>query len=131
MNPEDVSVKGTASVEGAQTTAATPAAAAEPLTETRIRDELKNVVDPEIGIDMVNLGLLYGVQVSDGNAVQVTMTLTTPGCPVAGMFMNSVHAAVMSIPGVSDCKVDLTFSPPWDPRTMASEEAKMMLGIYY
>ena len=103
---------------------------ASPLTESRVRDELKNVIDPEIGIDMINLGLVYDVRV-DGSSVFVVMTLTTPGCPVAGMFLNAVHAAVMSIPGVSDCKVDLTFSPPWDPRTMASEEAKMMLGIYY
>jgi metal-sulfur cluster biosynthetic enzyme len=131
MNSEDLSIKSSPTVDGTPSVAAVPAATNEPLTEMRIREELKNVVDPEIGIDMVNLGLLYDVHVNDGNAVQVTMTLTTPGCPVAGMFMNSVHAAVMSIPGVSDCKVDLTFSPPWDPRTMASEEAKMMLGIYY
>src|SRR5579872_601516 len=110
--------------------AANGAAAPAPPTEARVREELKNVVDPEIGIDMINLGLVYDVRV-DGSTVYVVMTLTTPGCPVAGMFLNAVHAAVMSIPGVSECKVDLTFSPPWDPRTMASEEAKMMLGIYY
>ena len=112
---------------GAADTAAQPEAG---VTAERVREELRNVVDPEIGIDMVNLGLLYDVKV-EGSTVYVTMTLTTPGCPVAGLFMNSVHAAVLSIPGVKDCKVDLTFSPPWDPRTMASEEAKMMLGIYY
>src|SRR5579872_7392032 len=110
--------------------AAAESAAPGPVTEARVREELKNVVDPEIGIDMINLGLVYDVRV-DGSTVYVVMTLTTPGCPVAGMFLNAVHAAVMSIPGVSECKVDLTFSPPWDPRTMASEEAKMMLGIYY
>ena len=130
MNPEDISVKSSPPEDGTPGAAAAPAATNEPLTETRIREELKNFVDPEIGIDMVNLGLLYDVHVNDGNAVQVTMTLTTPGCPVAGMFMNSVHAAVMSIPGVSDCKVDLTFSPPWDPRTMASDEVKAMLGMW-
>jgi metal-sulfur cluster biosynthetic enzyme len=100
------------------------------LTEERVREELKNVVDPEIGIDMVSLGLIYGVRI-EGSTVYVTMTLTSPGCPVAGMFINAVHAALMSIPGVTDAKVDLTFAPPWDPRTMASEEAKMMMGIYY
>ena len=105
-------------------------ASAPALTEERVREELKNVVDPEIGIDMVSLGLIYGVRI-EGSTVYVTMTLTSPGCPVAGMFMNAVHAALVSIPGVTDAKVDLTFAPPWDPRTMASEEAKMMMGIYY
>jgi metal-sulfur cluster biosynthetic enzyme len=100
------------------------------LTEERVRNELKNVVDPEIGIDMVSLGLIYGVKI-EGTVVHVTMTLTSPGCPVAGMFISAVNAAIMSIPGVSDAKVDLTFAPPWDPRTMASEDAKMMMGIYY
>jgi metal-sulfur cluster biosynthetic enzyme len=109
----------------------TPVAApSEPVTEARVRAELRNVVDPEIGIDMVSLGLIYDVKI-EGSTVFVTMTLTSPGCPVAGMFINAVHAALMSIPGVTDAKVDLTFSPPWDPRTMASEDAKMMMGIYY
>jgi metal-sulfur cluster biosynthetic enzyme len=108
----------------------TSAPASEPLTEERVRAELRNVVDPEIGIDMVSLGLIYDVKI-EGSTVFVTMTLTSPGCPVAGMFINAVHAALMSIPGVTDAKVDLTFSPPWDPRTMASEDAKMMMGIYY
>jgi metal-sulfur cluster biosynthetic enzyme len=123
MNPENVD----------QTPSAQPAngaAAPAGLTEERVREELKNVVDPEIGIDMVSLGLIYGVRI-EGSTVFVTMTLTSPGCPVAGMFINAVHAALMSIPGVTDAKVDLTFAPPWDPRTMASEEAKMMMGIYY
>ena len=146
MNPESTKETAAAaapadSVTPAATVARTPVAAdsaapaatgtaAEPVTEARVREELKNVMDPEIGIDMINLGLVYDVKV-EGSSVQVIMTLTSPGCPVAGMFINAVHAAVVSIPGVTDCKVDLTFSPPWDPRTMASEEAKMMLGIYY
>lgn len=141
MNPEEITSKSADSGAPAATEAASAATAAPTpetapangspaVTEARVRDELKNVVDPEIGIDMINLGLVYDVKV-DGSTAQVIMTLTSPGCPVAGMFINAVHAAVMSIPGVTDCKVDLTFSPPWDPRTMASEEAKMMLGIYY
>jgi metal-sulfur cluster biosynthetic enzyme len=115
---------------GEQAGVANAAQAAEPLTEERVRAELRNVVDPEIGIDMVSLGLIYDVKI-EGSTVLVTMTLTSPGCPVAGMFINAVHAALLSIPGVTDAKVDLTFSPPWDPRTMASEDAKMMMGIYY
>ena len=116
-----------------ETPAATTApsdATVQALTVDRVRDEVRNVVDPEIGIDMVSLGLIYDIRI-DGTTVYVTMTLTSPGCPVAGMFINAVHAALMSIPGVTEAKVDLTFAPPWDPRTMASEDAKMMLGIYY
>jgi|ERR1700730_7262960 len=108
----------------AQTTPETP------LTEERIREELKNVIDPEIGLDVINLGLIYDVKVDDGK-VAVVMTLTSPGCPVAGMFLANVKNAVEAIPGVAACTVDLTFNPPWDPRTHATEEAKMMLGIYY
>jgi len=101
-----------------------------PVTEEVVREALRSVVDPEIGLDMVSLGLLYGVAV-DGSKVKVTMTLTTPACPVGPMFVNAVHQAVMAIPGVSECDVDLTFSPPWDPRTMASDEVKLQMGFYY
>ena len=101
-----------------------------PLTEERIREELKSVIDPEIGLDVINLGLIYDVHV-DGGDVAIRMTLTSPGCPVAGMFMANVRDAVQAMPGVTACSVDLTFDPPWDPRTHASEEAKMMLGLYY
>ena len=100
------------------------------LTEERIREELKGVVDPEIGLDVINLGLIYEVKIDGGN-VAILMTLTSPGCPVAGMFLASVRQAFESIPGVTSCTVDLTFSPPCDPRAHASDEAKMMLGIYY
>jgi metal-sulfur cluster biosynthetic enzyme len=120
------------------TTAATAAATATPaastdehtVTEDQVREVLRSVVDPEIGLDMVSLGLLYGVKV-EGPKVQVTMTLTTPACPVGPMFVNAVHQAVMAVPGVSDCDVELTFSPPWDPRTMASDEVKLQMGFYY
>jgi metal-sulfur cluster biosynthetic enzyme len=108
----------------------TPAEQKPAVTEDAIREELKNVVDPEIGLDVVSLGLIYDVKI-DGGHVDVVMTLTSPGCPVAGPFMASVQSAVSQLPGVTDCHVDLTFSPPWDPRTMASDEAKMMMGFYY
>jgi metal-sulfur cluster biosynthetic enzyme len=100
------------------------------VSEEQIREELKSVVDPEIGLDVINLGLIYDVKV-DGGKVAVVMTLTSPGCPVAGMFLASVKTAVEAIPGVAECSVDLTFNPPWDPRTHASDEAKMMMGLYY
>lgn len=100
------------------------------ISEERIRETLKSVVDPEIGLDIISLGLVYGIAI-EGSNVTIRMTLTTPACPVGPMFINSVQAAVIALPGVKDCKVDLTFDPPWDPRTMASDEAKMMMGFYY
>ena len=109
---------------------AAPASSEHTVTEDQVREALRSVVDPEIGLDMVSLGLLYGVKV-DGSKVQITMTLTTPACPVGPMFVNAVHQACMAIPGVSDCDVELTFSPPWDPRTMASDEVKLQMGFYY
>jgi metal-sulfur cluster biosynthetic enzyme len=99
-------------------------------TEEQIREALKAVVDPEIGLDVINLGLIYDVKI-DGDRVGIVMTLTTPGCPVAGMFLASVKSAVEAIPGVAECNVELTFNPPWDPRVHCSEDAKMMLGLYY
>jgi len=100
------------------------------VSEEQVREELRKVIDPEIGLDVISLGLIYDVKI-DGGSVAITMTLTTPMCPVGPMFVNNVQAAVLTVPGVKDCKVDLTFSPPWDPRTMASDEAKMMMGFYY
>jgi metal-sulfur cluster biosynthetic enzyme len=130
MNEQDT----TATTAAATTAAATAPPAASPdehtVTEDQVREVLRSVVDPEIGLDMVSLGLLYGVKV-EGSKVQVTMTLTTPACPVGPMFVNAVHQAVMAVPGVSDCDVELTFSPPWDPRTMASDEVKLQMGFYY
>ena len=107
-----------------------PDQAEHPITEEQVREALRSVVDPEIGLDMVSLGLLYGVKV-EGPKVDVTMTLTTPACPVGPMFVAAVKQCVSALPGVSDCTVEVTFNPPWDPRTMASDEVKMQMGFYY
>jgi metal-sulfur cluster biosynthetic enzyme len=94
-----------------------------------VREALKAVVDPEIGLDIVNLGLIYGVKVEDNN-IQVEMTLTSPGCPVGPMLQSQVYGVAAGFPGARNVQVDLTWTPPWDPRTMASEEAKDILGIW-
>lgn len=94
---------------------------------------LATVFDPEIHMSIVELGLVYGVKVKDleqGKAVTVTMSLTSPACPYGPMLLATVHGALAKVPGVRDVDVDLTFVPTWDPRTMASEEAKDQLGIY-
>jgi len=121
----------TSSTNAAAAQTAAPTENAEHLiTEEQVREALRSVVDPEIGLDMVSLGLLYGVKV-EGSKIDVTMTLTTPACPVGPMFVAAVKQCVLALPGVTDCNVEVTFSPPWDPRTMASDEVKMQMGFYY
>ncbi|MDQ6747848.1 MAG: metal-sulfur cluster assembly factor [Candidatus Dormibacteraeota bacterium] len=104
-------------------------ATSEGLTPERVSEALKAVVDPEIGIDIVNLGLIYDVAVREDN-VSVKMTLTSPGCPVGPMLQSQVYGVAAGLPGARNVVVDLVWTPPWDPRTMASEEAKDTLGIW-
>ena len=101
----------------------------QPLDSATVMEALKAVVDPEIGIDMVNLGLIYDVGVSENN-ITVKMTLTGPGCPVGPMLQSQVYGVAAGLPGARNVQVDLVWTPPWDPRTMASEEAKDILGIW-
>jgi metal-sulfur cluster biosynthetic enzyme len=99
------------------------------LSSDQVYEELKAVVDPEIGLDIVNLGLIYDVAVTDNN-IGVRMTLTSPGCPVGPMLQSQVYGVCAGLPGARNVQVDLVWTPPWDPRTMASEEAKDTLGIW-
>jgi metal-sulfur cluster biosynthetic enzyme len=106
-----------------------PAGPGEELTSERVYEALKAVVDPEIGIDIVNLGLIYDVALNDNN-ISVKMTLTSPGCPVGPMLQSQVYGIAAGMPGARNVQVDVIWVPPWDPRTMASEEAKDTLGIW-
>ena len=92
-------------------------------------EKLKTVYDPEIPVDIYELGLVYKVDVSDDKDVAIDMTLTAPGCPVAGEMPGWVEDAVREIPGVRNVKVDLVFDPPWDPSRM-SDEAKLQLNMF-
>ena len=98
------------------------------LTEQLIA-KLKTVFDPEIPVDIYELGLIYRVDVSDDREVIVEMTLTAPGCPVAGEMPMWVKDAVELIPEVKSCSVDLVFDPPWDSSKM-SDEAKLQLNMF-
>jgi FeS assembly SUF system protein len=93
-----------------------------------VLDALKTVRDPEIPVNLVDLGLIYELQVKKGGIVYVEMTLTTPACPVAQSMPGEVEAAVGAVPGVGDVRVKLVWSPPWD-RDRMSEEAKLELGL--
>ncbi|MGH7392318.1 MAG: metal-sulfur cluster assembly factor [Candidatus Rokuibacteriota bacterium] len=88
-------------------------AAVEP-TETQVTDALRTVFDPELGMSVVDLGLVYGMRIAGGE-VAVTMTLTAPGCPIHDVMPEWVRAAVMRVPGVERVGVTLTFEPPWTP----------------
>ena len=91
-------------------------------------DALKEIYDPEIPVNIYDLGLIYGVDdTSDGHVV-VTMTLTTPHCPVAESMPGEVELRVGAVPGVGDAQVNLVWDPPWDPQKM-SDEAKLELGM--
>ena len=90
---------------------------------------LKTVYDPEIPADIYELGLIYRIDIADDRAVTVDMTLTAPGCPVAGEMPIWVENAVSAVDGVQSCTVNLTFDPPWDKDRM-SEEAKLAIGMF-
>ena len=90
---------------------------------------LKTVFDPEIPVDIYELGLIYKVDVADNKAVTVDMTLTAPNCPVAGEMPGNVKAALETVDGVGEVTVNMTFDPPWTPERM-SEEAKLELNMF-
>jgi FeS assembly SUF system protein len=90
---------------------------------------LKTVYDPEIPADIYELGLVYRVEIEDDRTVKIDMTLTAPGCPVAGEMPGWVQNAVGAVEGVSDVEVNMVFDPPWTPDRM-SEEARIAVGFY-
>jgi FeS assembly SUF system protein len=89
---------------------------------------LKEIFDPEIPVNIYDLGLIYGVDVGDDSDVTVTMTLTTPHCPVAESMPGEVELRIGAVPGIGDAEVELVWDPPWDPQKM-SDEAKLELGM--
>ena len=97
------------------------------VTEEVITEALKEVYDPELHYNIVDLGLVYDVEVSDGS-VHIVMTLTTPACPVGPMVIDQIQENVGLLPGVKDVDVEITFDPPWGP-DLISEEARADLGL--
>ncbi len=97
--------------------------------ETQVMTALKSVIDPELNMNVVDLGLIYGVGVQQ-NQVKVTYTLTSPGCPLGPVIKGQMQSALVKLPWVKEIDAQLVWSPPWDPHTMASEEAKTELGIW-
>jgi len=98
------------------------------ILESKVYEVLKSCYDPEIPVNIHELGLIYEVQVTPPGSIYVKMTLTSPACPVAGTLPPEVERKIAGIPGVSDVKVEVTWEPPWTPEMM-SEAAKLQLNI--
>ena len=96
--------------------------------QAAVVEVLKSIYDPEIPVDIYELGLIYDVDVSEDGDVTITMTLTTPHCPVAESLPQEVELRAMSVPGIRDAVVNLVWEPPWDPSKM-SDEARLELGM--
>ncbi len=92
-----------------------------------IRESLKEVIDPELGVNIVDLGLIYEIETADDNNVQIKMTLTFPGCPAGPYIIAQVHQAVEDLEGVADVDVEIVWDPAWSPEMM-SEEIRMEYG---
>ena len=105
-----------------------PAAKADAGIEEQIVAALRTVFDPEIPVNVYDLGLIYAIDVGADGAVEIRMTLTAPACPVAGMMPGLVESAVRQVDGVTAVKVDLVWDPPWSKERM-SDEARLQLGM--
>lgn len=116
------------SVATAETPAANPVSRLD--MEARVLEAVRMVYDPEIPVNIYELGLVYDLQVSEEGNVHIRMTLTAPSCPEAGFIPGRVEAAVRGVDGVKDVKVELVWEPQWTPARM-SEAAKLQLGILY
>ncbi len=101
--------------------------AEETITRQSVIDTMKNVYDPEIPVNVVDLGLVYGVEVDEGD-VHVLMTLTAPGCGMGPMIAQQAEWAISELEGVEDVEVEMTFDPPWSP-DLITEDGKKLLGI--
>jgi metal-sulfur cluster biosynthetic enzyme len=99
----------------------------EPLTPELAHWLLHDVIDPELGVNIVDLGLIYDIAVNDGGRVEIEMTLTTPGCPLGGFLEDQIRDCLMALPQVRAVRVELVWDPPWEPEAM-SDAAKEQLG---
>jgi len=99
----------------------------EPLTAELVRRRLRTVIDPELGVNIVDLGLVYDIESGDDGVVGIEMTLTTPGCPLGGFLDDQIRGALTALPQVRDVRVELVWEPPWSPEAM-SDAAKERLG---
>jgi len=100
-----------------------------PATEEAVREALKHVVDPELGVNIVDLGLVYDVEIGEEGAVSIEYTLTTMGCPIGPLIEQQMQSFLENVPGVTSVEAEMVLRPPWTPEMM-SEEAKAALGYF-
>jgi FeS assembly SUF system protein len=120
LNPPQAAITGSWSPEGERIA---------PPSETAVLDAICTVFDPEIPVNIYELGLIYAIDIGDQGDIKVEMTLTAPGCPSAQELPEMVRDAVLGVPGVKNVTVDTVWDPPWDPSRM-SEEARLSLNMY-
>jgi metal-sulfur cluster biosynthetic enzyme len=99
-------------------------------TKEEVLAKLSNVMDPELGLSIVDLGLVYDVEVLDEKSVYISITLTFPGCPYGQTLITDAEQAVKELPGAEKVDIELVWDPPWNPSEMASDFAKDVLGIW-
>lgn len=112
----------------------TPEGETEPQTGGRVSEDAiieacATIYDPEIPVNIYDLGLIYAIETDDANRVRIEMTLTAPGCPSAQELPEQVRQAVLAVEGVSDCEMEVVWDPPWDPSRM-SEDARLALNLF-
>ena len=98
------------------------------VTKEEVLEVLKTVSDPEIGVDIVNLGLIYNLEITDDGVVNIRMTMTAPACPVTDWILVEAQKRVESLPGVKECNIELVWDPPWS-LDMISDEARKLLNL--
>jgi metal-sulfur cluster biosynthetic enzyme len=118
-----------AAAEGADDAGTSGDEGAGDLTVDRVLEALKQVIDPELGINIVDLGLVYDVGIAPDGAVHIEYTLTTMGCPIGPLIEQQMHSLLAGIPGVTSLEAEMVIRPPWSPEMM-SEEAKAALGYF-
>jgi metal-sulfur cluster biosynthetic enzyme len=114
---------------GGQDESAEGSSASLPITEDQVRDALRHVVDPELGINIVDLGLVYDIDITPDGVVRVEYTLTTMGCPIGPLIEQQMQSFLENVPGITQVEAEMVLRPPWTPEMM-SEEAKAALGYF-
>ncbi len=100
-------------------------------SEAEIKEALREVYDPELGVNVVDLGLIYDIDLNkEARSVHINMTLTSPGCPLGPEMTSSAYLAITRLKGVKECNIDLVWTPAWDPETKLTEEARAALGLW-
>jgi metal-sulfur cluster biosynthetic enzyme len=121
--------EGTRATEAEQDAPAQGASNGGTATEEAVREALKHVVDPELGVNIVDLGLVYDVEIGEGGAISIEYTLTTMGCPIGPLIEHQMQSFLENVPGVTSVEAEMVLRPPWTPEMM-SEEAKAALGYF-